>query len=402
MTTDYDYDDNNKLRTATPQGGTVTTYNYDKDGNLTSKAVGTATPTYYTYDLENNLESVTPPNSGQVSHFTYNSDGQRIWKSDSTGSRKMLYASGALVEELDQTTGQVLIWYNPGVGEYDGAYRYYHQDLIGSTAALSNVSGSQTDRFIYDAWGNVYSHTGSADPRYKYVGKEGYYSDKDTGLMQLGARFYDPTVGRFVTMDPAQDGTNWYAYAGGNPLRNIDPTGCYYEMLLDIAGFGYDVYEFRKEPSFWGGVSIAGDILGIALPIIPSVGGAKLGYKGIKLAIGHGDDVGKAVKFGEQAIKLGPEAEKTIATAVRAGEKLEKHHLLPLQFEPYFSKAGLSVEDYTVGLPKDLHRLKPGGLHTGPDNWNKQWDMFRRQFENPSGKQVEQHLNWMMKRYGLR
>ena len=58
----------------------------------------------------------------------------------------------------------------------------------------------------------------------RYVGKEGYYSD-DTGLMLLGARYYDPLIGRFITKDPARDGMNWYEYAGNNPVVSCDPTG---------------------------------------------------------------------------------------------------------------------------------------------------------------------------------
>ena len=58
----------------------------------------------------------------------------------------------------------------------------------------------------------------------RYVGKEGYYSD-DTGLMLLGARYYDPLIGRFITQDPKRDGLNWYKYAGNNPVNDLDPNG---------------------------------------------------------------------------------------------------------------------------------------------------------------------------------
>jgi RHS repeat-associated protein len=45
------------------------------------------------------------------------------------------------------------------------------------------------------------------------------------GEYYSNARWYDPTLGRFITEDPAKDGLNWYAYCFNNPLRYIDPTG---------------------------------------------------------------------------------------------------------------------------------------------------------------------------------
>ncbi len=59
----------------------------------------------------------------------------------------------------------------------------------------------------------------------RYVGKEGYYTDVDTGLMLLGARYYDPLIGRFITQDPDRDGLNWYEYCGDDPVNAVDPTG---------------------------------------------------------------------------------------------------------------------------------------------------------------------------------
>jgi uncharacterized protein RhaS with RHS repeats len=45
--------------------------------------------------------------------------------------------------------------------------------------------------------------------------------------MLLGHRYYDPSVGRFISQDPAQDESNWYAYCGNNPLVATDPTGLF-------------------------------------------------------------------------------------------------------------------------------------------------------------------------------
>lgn len=48
------------------------------------------------------------------------------------------------------------------------------------------------------------------------------------GGYYFNARYYDPTIGRFITEDPARDGINWYVYCGNNPLSYTDPTGLVY------------------------------------------------------------------------------------------------------------------------------------------------------------------------------
>jgi len=57
------------------------------------------------------------------------------------------------------------------------------------------------------------------------VGASQYQTDGDTGLLLLGHRYYDASVGRFLTADPAKAGGNWYAYCDNNPLKGTDPEG---------------------------------------------------------------------------------------------------------------------------------------------------------------------------------
>ncbi|MCG8449682.1 MAG: RHS repeat-associated core domain-containing protein [Pirellulales bacterium] len=53
-------------------------------------------------------------------------------------------------------------------------------------------------------------------------------------------RWYDPTVGRFISEDPIQDGTNWYEYAGNNPVLYVDPSGLSFVHPLETFGRGID------------------------------------------------------------------------------------------------------------------------------------------------------------------
>ena len=55
-------------------------------------------------------------------------------------------------------------------------------------------------------------------------GAWGYITDP-SGFLQLGARYYWPEIGRFVSQDPIGEGSNWYAYVGNRPTAVIDPAG---------------------------------------------------------------------------------------------------------------------------------------------------------------------------------
>ena len=77
------------------------------------------------------------------------------------------------------------------------------------------------EQLAYDSFGNA---AGSTRTRYGYSGRE---RDSDTGLLYYRARWYDPTVGRFISEDPIglSGGMNLYPYVGNNPVRLTDPTG---------------------------------------------------------------------------------------------------------------------------------------------------------------------------------
>jgi RHS repeat-associated protein len=116
--------------------------------------------------------------------------------------------------------------YTPGISERAGTTsKFYHSDALGSTRGITNSSQTVTDAVLYDAFGMTVSRTGTTATPFGFVGAQGYQSDSDSGLQLLGHRYYDPSIGRFLSSDPIQDGDNWYAYCDNNPLEDVDPEG---------------------------------------------------------------------------------------------------------------------------------------------------------------------------------
>ena len=61
-----------------------------------------------------------------------------------------------------------------------------------------------------------------------FAGGAGYQEEYGTGgLIRCGNRYYNPYFGRFLTQDPAGEGTNWYAYCDNDPTTQSDPTGLF-------------------------------------------------------------------------------------------------------------------------------------------------------------------------------
>ncbi len=110
---------------------------------------------------------------------------------------------------------------------------YYHTDHLGSIQAVSDSTGSIVGSYTYDPFGNVILEQSYPDAdRIRFTGKR----LDATGLYYFNARYYDPTLGRFISADPARQGLNWYVYCNNNPLMFVDPDG----LLNIIAIVGAD------------------------------------------------------------------------------------------------------------------------------------------------------------------
>jgi len=114
---------------------------------------------------------------------------------------------------------------------------YYHTDHLGSPLAMTDAAGSVVWRRNYKPFGEEINLGGLARNTHKFTGKE---FDPGTGLYYYGARYYDPVIGRFITVDPAKgkpgnpQSWNRYVYCLNNPYKYVDPNGRFETSLTDF------------------------------------------------------------------------------------------------------------------------------------------------------------------------
>jgi len=109
-----------------------------------------------------------------------------------------------------------------------GIFHYYGYDGRGSVRWLTDSSGSITDTYDFDAFGNLIASTGSTPNNYMFAGEQ---FDPALGIYYNRARYYDQRQGRFWTADTWEglpnepESLHRYLYASANPVNRIDPSG---------------------------------------------------------------------------------------------------------------------------------------------------------------------------------
>ena len=127
---------------------------------------------------------------------------------------------------------------------------FYHPDHLGTSTALTDFNGKAYQFFLNLPFGETMAEqlgSNYYNTPYKFNGKE---LDEETGLYYYGARYYDPRVSIWYSVDPLAEQTpnvNPYVYCNQNPIKYIDPTGMSTEDPGDPiepspAGLLYEMY----------------------------------------------------------------------------------------------------------------------------------------------------------------
>jgi RHS repeat-associated protein len=257
--------------TTTGPGAGSTSYGYDSTGNTTTRTLPGSNQTL-DWDAEGHLATHTI--NGQTTEYLYAPDGARLLRTDPDGS-VTAYLGTQEVKKSPSGTLSATRYYGTYASRTATGLAWLSADHHGTATTSIDATSLATstrrtmpygeDRGSQPLWPNERGFVGGAkDP---------------TGLIHLGAREYDSSTGRFISVDPVmdlRDPQQWqpYVYANNNPTTYSDPSG---RMRLDAANMA-------------GGVSVAGSTTVMAQhkSVWDSVvGGVATGFENVVNSIGQ-------------------------------------------------------------------------------------------------------------------
>jgi RHS repeat-associated protein len=214
--TSYTYDNAGERTAVTPSSGDPTTFGWDQAGSLICETASNSSS-----------YSCADPNSSVTSTYTYNGDGLRASETPASGTIQQftwntLTSAPQLMED-----GNDFYIYGPNVGAAPieqisiggSTPSFLVSDDTGVREQISGAGGLDGTN-AYDAYGNC-----SACDANTSFGYAGALTDSD-GLLYLINRYYDPTTGQFLSVDPdAAETGQPYAYTGDDPVNGTDPLG---------------------------------------------------------------------------------------------------------------------------------------------------------------------------------
>jgi RHS repeat-associated protein len=216
-----------------PKAGTSQRlFAYDDAGNMTTRTTESGASQTLAWDAEGRLASATE--GADVTEYLYDADGNRLLAREPGGTT--LYLGS--IEIVEQSGGAVIgtRYYGDTAVRTVTGLRWVASERNGTAVAQIHADTLQSERRRMLPYGEPRGSQPS------WAGTRGYVggSADDTGLTHLGARSYDPSLGRFISVDPIMnldDAIQWhgYSYANNSPVVWADPDGLM-PMCIDWCG----------------------------------------------------------------------------------------------------------------------------------------------------------------------
>ena len=236
-TTNYTYNGggtHNLASTTTigPNGATGATYGYDQSGDTSSRPDVTGSQNQsLNWDAEGRLAKDTT--AAGTTTYVYDADGNQTIRHDPHSTT--VYLPGQEITRASNGTVSAVRYYSLGgitVGEFTGqsaSTDYILGDQHATTQMAINTSTLAVTRRSFDPYGNILggSLNGTWPDSHGFLDKP---ASAATGLDDIGARKYDPALGRFISVDPQLNHEDpqslaGYTYGDNAPVNSTDPSG---------------------------------------------------------------------------------------------------------------------------------------------------------------------------------
>ena len=371
--TSYQYDQLGRLISETYSNGKKHTYTYDTNGNIkyhtiyqNNTIISNLNYTYSTtikdlllsitdsitntvvkqFEYNNSYKgiptSITSSNVkdnliwegrrlrqvGTKVRYTYNEDGIRVMKQGGSYMDKFVLEGNtivALIHEAAIEENEYAMYFNYDeqgnlVGlNCEGKEYFYVRDILGNIVKIIDEDNVCVVEYEYDAWGNFTKNIriSCTVSKYNPFVYKGYYYDSEVNLYYLNSRYYDPSIGRFISTDDISylspdnlKGLNLFAYCENNPIMYKDPSGAFLITSLIIgatigalAGFCAAMYiDYKDDGQIFNGSvewykyvglitlgGVTGALLGAAGPLISSVAGSSFTIGASEVVLSTGE-----------------------------------------------------------------------------------------------------------------
>ncbi|TMI14162.1 DUF2380 domain-containing protein [Candidatus Bathyarchaeota archaeon] len=424
LSSHYSYYPNGSLKqwNYTFSGSHSNSYSWDVPGNLVKFFQNGSLQAAYAYDgLGRRVES---EEGSTVTFYSYTGTETLADFATSGAENNYIYANGLRIARVYGAAG-----ITPTIV-------YYHEDALGSTRLVTSSTKTVLFSDSYQPYGLDNGASGSET--YKFTGKP---FSTTTGLYYEYSRWYDPSIGRFISEDPSAgrlsdpQSLNAYVYVGNLPTVRTDPTGAAWCPGGDTCEGGYNLLNdqpYSQEqidsiqdphiremcadnPLFCRGMGyIQDDQSGGSLPTTGDT--SSPGGPGSDGSLGSGEPatITVTVSDGTQVIDTSGTPVSTASSGSNGfidsvvqenggytGE-FQEHHLLPHEFDkPYFEPKGLEVDDYTMRVDANLHRIIHGKGIGYENSWNYKWGQFIARNPNASPEDIMSYAYQLGYEFGL-